>query len=63
MQCDYSDYEHSYLHLLHASHNSRSYMKRLCEEINDIIQEAGQASIADLSRNFGLPINFLTEVQ
>ena len=40
----------------------RSYIQHLCEEINDIIQEAGQASVTDLSRNFSLPINFLLEV-
>ena len=38
-------------------------MLHLCEEINDTIQEAGHASVADLSRNFGLPMNFLIEVQ
>ena len=37
-------------------------MHHLCEEINDLIQEAGQASLTDLSRNFNLPYNFLLEV-
>ena len=37
-------------------------MVRLCEETNDIIQETGQASLADLSRNFNLPIKYLMEV-
>ena len=37
-------------------------MQRLCEEINDMVQEAGQVSLADLSRNFNLPINILVEV-
>ena len=41
---------------------SRSYIDRLCEEINDTLQEAGQVSIADLSRNLGLPTDFLLEV-
>jgi hypothetical protein len=36
-------------------------MHHLCEEINDLIQEAGQASLTDLSRNFNLPYNFLLE--
>ena len=40
----------------------RSYMQYLCEEINDIIQEEGQASVADLSKNYNLPINFLMQV-
>jgi len=42
---------------------TRSYIHRLCEEINDTLQEAEQVSIADLSKKFGLPIDFLVEVQ
>ena len=37
-------------------------MQRLCREINDTVQEAGQVSVADLSKNFGLPNKFLVEV-
>ena len=37
-------------------------MQHLCEEIGDIIEETGEASLADLSRNFSLPINFLVKV-
>lgn len=37
-------------------------MQHLCEEISDLVQETGQASLADLSRNFNLPINFLMKV-
>ena len=40
----------------------REYMQRLCEEIDDLIEVTGQASLADLSRNFSLPINFLAKV-
>ena len=42
---------------------TRSYIHRLCEEINDTLQEAEQVSIADLSKKFGLPIDFLVEVR
>ena len=37
-------------------------MQHLCEEISDLVEETGQASLADLSRNFNLPINFLIKV-
>ena len=40
----------------------RSYVSALCEEVNETLQEVGQVAIADLSRNFGLPNNFLMEV-
>ena len=41
----------------------RSYMDCLCEEVNDTLQEVGQMSIATLSKNFGLPNDFLVEVR
>ena len=37
-------------------------MDCLCEEVNDTLQEVGQMSIATLSKNFGLPNDFLVEV-
>ena len=37
-------------------------MQRLCEEINDTVQESGQVSVAELSKNLGLPNSFLVEV-
>lgn len=40
----------------------RSYIKAMCEEINDTLQEVGQIAVADLSKNFGLPNDFLMEV-
>lgn len=42
---------------------NRSYLDHLAEEVNDTLQESGQVLIAELSRNFGLPLNFLVEVQ
>ena len=56
-------------HIMHAyvytpTHTHlRSYMNRLCEELNDTLQEVGQLSVATLSKNFGLPNDFLVEVR
>ena len=38
-------------------------MHRLCDEINDTLQEVGQMTIADLSKDFGLPMDFVLEVR
>ncbi len=38
-------------------------MNALCEEVNETLQEVGQVSIGDLSRNFSLPNDFLMEVK
>ena len=40
----------------------RSYIDALCEEVNETLQEVGQVAISDLSKNFGLPNDFLIEV-
>ena len=37
-------------------------MRAMCEEINDTLQEVGQMIVADISKNFGLPNDFLMEV-
>jgi hypothetical protein len=52
-------HDHSRLALLHGEIIERSYMEHLCEEVNDLVEEAGQASLAELSKSLGLPINFL----
>ena len=41
---------------------NRSYLDQLAEEVNDTLQESGQVLMAELSRNFGLPLKFLVEV-
>lgn len=40
----------------------RDYIDALCEEINDSLQESGQMNVADISKSFSLPNNFLLEV-
>lgn len=39
----------------------KSYLDRLAEEVNDKLQEAGQVNIAELSKTYDLPGDFLTE--
>ncbi|KAG1953551.1 E3 UFM1-protein ligase 1 [Pimephales promelas] len=39
----------------------KSYLDRLAEEVNDKLQEAGQVNIAELSKTYDLPGEFLTE--
>ena len=41
----------------------RHYVAALCEEINDTLQEVGQMTVADLSKSFALPNNFLVQVR
>ncbi|KAM9355789.1 E3 UFM1-protein ligase 1 [Pholidichthys leucotaenia] len=38
-----------------------TYLKRLAEEVNDKLQEAGMISIAELCKSYDLPGDFLTE--
>ena len=40
----------------------RRYIDDLCEEINDNLQEVGQMNVADISKSFALPNNFILEV-
>lgn len=40
----------------------RSYTKHLAEEINDRLSQQGQVSIADLTRHYDLPSEFLQSV-
>ena len=40
----------------------RTYLAQMCEEINDTLQEAGQLTVSDLTKEFGLPTAFLLEV-
>eukprot|EP00731_Ephydatia_muelleri_P001090 Em0001g1090a len=40
---------------------SRMYLEKMCEEINDTLQEAGQLTVSDLTKEFGLPTAFLLE--
>ncbi|XP_077076344.1 E3 UFM1-protein ligase 1 isoform X1 [Siphateles boraxobius] len=39
----------------------KTYLDRLAEEVNDKLQEAGQVNIAELSKTYDLPGDFLTE--
>ncbi|CAM4694534.1 unnamed protein product [Leuciscus chuanchicus] len=39
----------------------KTYLDRLAEEVNDKLQEAGQVNIAELSKMYDLPGDFLTE--
>lgn len=41
----------------------RMYLEKMCEEINDTLQEAGQLTVSDLTKEFGLPTAFLLEVK
>ena len=41
---------------------NREYLDRVAEEINETLQESGQVLIAELSKTFGLPADFLQEV-
>ncbi|XP_033636032.1 E3 UFM1-protein ligase 1-like isoform X2 [Asterias rubens] len=41
---------------------TRDYMDRLSEDINDQLQEAGQVTIAELTKSHDLPAFFLTEM-
>ncbi|XP_033112791.1 E3 UFM1-protein ligase 1-like [Anneissia japonica] len=38
------------------------YLERLAEEINDLLQESGQVSIAELAKTYDLPGEYLTEL-
>lgn len=40
----------------------RDYIERLAEEINDKLQEQGQITIAELTKQYDLPADFLSEV-
>ena len=39
-----------------------SYLDSICEEINDKLEEAGQISIADLTKHYDLPGDFMYDV-
>ena len=41
----------------------RAYVDALLEEIGDTLQEMGQMAVADLSKNFGLPNEFIMQVR
>ena len=41
----------------------RTYVEALCEEINDLLQDQGQVTIADLTKTYDLPAEFLSEVR
>lgn len=40
---------------------NRTYLEKMCDEINDTLQEAGQLTVSDLTKEFGLPTGFLLE--
>lgn len=40
---------------------NRMHLEKMCEEINDTLQEAGQLTVSDLTKEFGLPTAFLLE--
>ncbi|XP_032239292.2 E3 UFM1-protein ligase 1 homolog [Nematostella vectensis] len=40
----------------------KDYLDRMAEEINETLQEAGQVFIAELSKTFSLPTDFMLEV-
>jgi hypothetical protein len=40
----------------------QSYSDKLAEEINDRVQEQGQLTIAELTKQYDLPAEFLREV-
>lgn len=40
----------------------RSYLDRLAEEVNDKLQEQGHITIAELTKLYDLPADFLSEV-
>lgn len=41
---------------------NRNYLDQVAEDINDFLQESGQISIAELSKKFTFPTDFLLEV-
>ena len=41
---------------------ARDYLDRTAEEINEALQETGQAVIADAAKTFKLPTDFMLEV-
>ena len=40
----------------------RSYLDRLAEEVNDKLQEEGHVTIPDLTKQYDLPGDYLSEV-
>ncbi|XP_038048122.1 E3 UFM1-protein ligase 1-like isoform X2 [Patiria miniata] len=50
------------LHLVLGQLVTRDYMDRLSEDINDQLQEAGQVTIAELTKSHDLPASFLSEM-
>ena len=43
-------------------HFNRDYLDRAAEEINETLQEAGQVFVSELSKTFGLSVDFLLTV-
>lgn len=59
---DWKKYGWQYGFIFVADVLSSTYKDRLAEEVNDKLTEQGQVTIAELTKTYDLPADFLTEV-
>lgn len=40
----------------------RKYLNNVCQEINELLQESGSIQLSDMTKNLGLPKEFVEKV-